>query len=94
MPTSQIGRTKTHDEELTSSEPSARAAYLPRMSFYPAVIVSVDAQAAVVRLEETGQQIVFPHAAHNALPPEARQVGAKGFISFPKAPAVFTLQAA
>jgi hypothetical protein len=64
------------------------------MSFYPAVIVSVDNQAAVVRIEATGKQIVFPHTAHNAVPTESRQVGAKGFISFPKAPAVFTPVAA
>jgi hypothetical protein len=64
------------------------------MSFYPAVIVSVDAQTAVAVIELTGKKIVFPHTAHNAVPSEARAVGAKGFISFPKAPAVFTLKAA
>jgi len=60
------------------------------MSFYPAVIVSVDSEVAVVRIEATGKQIVLPHTAHNAIPAESRQVGAKGYISFPKAPPVFT----
>lgn len=61
------------------------------MSFYPAAIVAVNAESAVARIEATGKQIVFPHTAHNAVPAPARQVGAKGFISFPKAPPVFTL---
>jgi hypothetical protein len=65
-----------------------------KMSFYPAVIVSVDATTAVVKIEATGKQIVFPHSAHNAVPVESRQVGAKGFISFPKVPPVFTAAAA
>jgi hypothetical protein len=64
------------------------------MSFYPAVIVSVNSETAIVQIEATGKQIVFPHAAHNAVPAASRQVGAKGFISFPKAPAVFTAAAA
>ncbi len=64
------------------------------MSFYPAVIVSVDSEAATARIEATGKQIVFPHNAHNSVPPEVRKVGAKGFISFPKAPPVFTTEMA
>jgi hypothetical protein len=63
------------------------------MSFYPAVVVAVDAVSATVRIEATGKQIVLNHAAHNAVPMEARQVGVKGYISFPKAPAVFTAEA-
>jgi hypothetical protein len=54
----------------------------------------VDAQAVTAVIESTGKQIVFPNTAHNAVPSEARAVGAKGFVSFPKAPAVFTLKAA
>ena len=65
-----------------------------RMSFYPAVIVSVDSETAIVKIEATGKQIVLPHSAHNAVPAESRQVGVKGYISFPKAPAVFTAKAA
>lgn len=64
------------------------------MSFYPAVIVSVTAEAAVVRLEATGKQIVFPNTAFNAVPEEIRQEGTRGYVSFPKAPAVFTAEAA
>jgi hypothetical protein len=62
------------------------------MSFYPAVVVVVDSNAATIRIEATGKQIVLAHNAHNALPTEARQVGVRGFISFPKAPPVFTVQ--
>jgi len=64
------------------------------MSFYPAVVVAVDSNSATVRIEATGKQIVLAHSAHNAIPSEARQVGAKGYISFPKAPPVFTPQPA
>ena len=64
------------------------------MSFYPAVIVSVSPEAATALIESTGKQIVFPNNAHNAVPPEGRKVGVKGFISFPKAPPVFTLEQA
>ena len=63
------------------------------MSFYPAEIVAVDQNAATARIEATGKLIVFPHAAANAVPESARRVGAKGFISFPKAPPVFTEKA-
>lgn len=64
------------------------------MSFYPAEIVAVDQTAATARIEATGKMIVFPHTAANAVPVTARKVGAKGYISFPKAPPVFTEQAA
>jgi hypothetical protein len=64
--------------------------FIPPMTYYPAVIVSVDPEAATARIEATGKQIRFLHTAHNAIAPEARRVGAKGFISFPKAPPVFT----
>ena len=62
------------------------------MSFYPAVVVAVDDESATVQLEATGKRIVLAHKAHNAVPMEARQVGVKGYISFPKAPPVFTVQ--
>lgn len=64
------------------------------MSFYPAEIVAVDDKAAIARIEATGKQIVFPHDAHNAVAPAVRKVGAKGYISFPKAPPVFTTEMA
>jgi hypothetical protein len=60
------------------------------MSFYPAVVVAVDSNSATVQIEATGKRIVLGHSAHNAIPMAARQVGAKGYISFPKAPPVFT----
>ena len=63
------------------------------MSFYPAVVVAVDADSATVQIEATGKRIVLGHSAHNAVPMEARRVGAKGYISFPKAPPVFTAEA-
>jgi hypothetical protein len=64
------------------------------MSFYPATIVSVNSDSATVLIEATGKQIIFPHNAPNSVPVEARAVGKKGFISFPKAPPVFTLEKA
>lgn len=64
------------------------------MSFYPAVIVTVNADSVTARIEATGKLIVFPNLAHNAVPPPARYVGARGFISFPKVPPVFTLEEA
>ena len=62
------------------------------MSFYPAVVVAVDSNSATIEIEATGKKIVLAHNAHNALPAEARQVGIRGYISFPKAPPVFTVQ--
>jgi hypothetical protein len=62
------------------------------MSFYPAVVVAVDSESATVQLEATGKRIVLAHKAHNAVPMESRQVGTKGYVSFPKAPPVFTPQ--
>ena len=59
------------------------------MSFYPAVVVAVDSSSATVQIEATGKKIVLAHSAHNALTEEMRHVGAKGYISFPKAPPVF-----
>lgn len=64
------------------------------MDFYPATIVAVDEKAATARFDTTGHEIRFWHNAHNALPLEARQTGVKGFVSFPKAPAMFTLEIA
>ena len=64
------------------------------MSFYPATVVIVDDVKAVVRFEATGHEITFVHEAHNALPSHLRQPGAKGFVSFPKAPPIFTERAA
>jgi hypothetical protein len=63
------------------------------MSFYPAVVVAVDSESATVQIEATGKRIVLGHNAHNAVPMEARRVGAKGYISFPKAPPIFTAEA-
>ena len=63
------------------------------MEFYPATVVAVDSQTATIRMEQTGKQIVLSHTAANAVPAELRQLGAKGFISFPKAPPVFTAEA-
>lgn len=60
------------------------------MSFYPAVVVAVDSNSTTVQIEATGKRITLAHTAHNALPEQARVVGAKGYISFPKAPPVFT----
>jgi hypothetical protein len=62
------------------------------MSYYPAVIVSVDAETATALIEATGKRIVLANTASNAVPSEFRRVGAKGFISFPKAPPVFTAE--
>lgn len=62
------------------------------MSFYPAEVVAVDASSTTVQIETTGKKIIFAHNAHNAVPMAARQVGAKGFVSFPKVPPVFTLE--
>lgn len=64
------------------------------MMYYPATVVEVDGTQAVVRFEETGHQIRFAHAAHNALPEHLRKIGARGFVSFPRAPAMFTETAA
>lgn len=64
------------------------------MMYYPATVVEVDAQHAVVRFDETGHQIRFAHASHNALPEHLRRIGARGFVSFPRAPALFTEAAA
>ncbi len=63
------------------------------MSFYPAVVVAVDASATTVQIEATGKKIVLAHNAYNAVPDAAREVGARGYISFPKAPPVFTPEA-
>ena len=62
------------------------------MSFYPAVVVAVDSESATVQIEATGKRIVLGHSAHNAVPMDARRIGAKGYISFPKAPPVFTAE--
>ena len=64
------------------------------MEYYSATIVAVDDKAAVARFDSNGHEIRFRHDAHNALPAHARQVGVKGFVSFPKAPAVFQLETA
>lgn len=59
------------------------------MSFYPAVVVAVDSNSATIEIEATGKRIVLAHSAHNAIAADLRHVGAKGYISFPKAPPVF-----
>lgn len=64
------------------------------MSFYPATIVAVTDTTATARIDATGHQIVLPHSGHNAVPAPLRHIGAQGFISFPKAPPVFTATAA
>jgi hypothetical protein len=63
------------------------------MSFYPAVVVAVDANTTTVQIEASGKKIVLAHNAYNAVPAASRLVGAKGYISFPKAPPVFTAEA-
>jgi hypothetical protein len=60
------------------------------MSFYPATIVAVSAESATARIDATGKLIVFSHQSAYAVPAELRQVGTKGYISFPKAPPVFS----
>ena len=60
------------------------------MSFYPAVVVAVEADSATVEIQATSKRIVLAHGAHNSVPAEVRQVGVRGYISFPKAPPLFT----
>ena len=62
------------------------------MTFYPAVVVAVDATSATVEIQATGKRIVLAHTAHNAVPADSRHIGARGYISFPKAPPVFTAE--
>ena len=62
------------------------------MTFYPATVVKADHESTTVRFDESPKEIRFYHNAHNALPPELRQVGLKGYVSFPKAPPVFTAE--
>jgi hypothetical protein len=64
------------------------------MSFYPATVISLDEQHAVVRIDATGHEISFGHDEPNALAPTLREVGTKGVISFPKAPPHFGTEAA
>ena len=64
------------------------------MSYYPATVIVADESKIVVRFEESGHKIAFPHDAYNAVSTHLRQVGVKGFVSFPKAPPVFTEKAA
>lgn len=64
------------------------------MEFYPAEIVAVDAETATAKFLSNGKQIVFRHRDYNGVPADMRLVGAKGFVSFPKAPPVFTRHAA
>jgi hypothetical protein len=71
-------------------EHTARLHDSSAMSFYPAVVVAVDSNSATVQIEATGKRIILAHNAHNAVPMESRNVGTKGYISFPKAPPVFT----
>jgi hypothetical protein len=63
------------------------------MEYYSAEVIAVDGDTTTVRLESTGKQILFRHRDHNAVPADLRIVGAKGFVSFPKAPPVFTRDA-
>ena len=60
------------------------------MTSYPATIVAVTPEAATVRLDASGQEIKLGHEAHNRVPAELRTVGVTGYVSFPKAPPVFT----
>jgi hypothetical protein len=64
------------------------------MSYYPATVVLSDERKTVVRLQSNGHQITFVHASAHAAPAELREPGALGFVSFPKAPAIFTAAAA
>jgi hypothetical protein len=64
------------------------------VKFYPARVILADDRKVVVRFEQTGQEIAFPHTAPNAVPTHLRESGAKGFVSFPKAPPVFSEHAA
>jgi hypothetical protein len=63
------------------------------MEFYAAEIIAVDAETATARFDSTGKKIVFRNKDFNAVPGELRIVGARGFVSFPKAPPVFTREA-
>jgi hypothetical protein len=60
------------------------------MEFYAAEIVAVDAESATARFESSGKEIKFRHRDFNAVPADLRIVGARGYVSFPKAPPVFT----
>lgn len=73
-----------------SPELSAQPRDSSDMSFYPAVVVAVDANSATVEIQATRKRIVLAHNAYNSVPAEARQVGVRGYISFPKAPPIFT----
>ena len=64
------------------------------MSFYPATVIALNDRHTVVRIDATGHEIKFGHDEHNAPAPDLRQIGAKGVISFPKAPAHFGAAAA
>jgi hypothetical protein len=64
------------------------------MEFYAAEIVAVDADTATARFESSGKEIKFRHRDFNAIPADMRIVGARGYISFPKAPPVFTRERA
>jgi hypothetical protein len=64
------------------------------MEYYSAEIVSVDAETATARMDSTGKLIVFRNRDHNAVPADLRRAGVRGFISFPKAPPIFTREAA
>lgn len=68
----------------------AAAATLGAMTSYPATIVAVTPECATVRIDASGQEIRLSHEAHNRVPEEVRAVGVAGFVSFPKAPPVFT----
>ena len=64
------------------------------MQYYPALVVAVDDSRTVVRFEDNGHQIAFAHSEPNAVPSGLRNEGARGFVSFPKAPPIFTESAA
>ena len=60
--------------------------------YYPAEIVAVDQEKAVACIQATGHRITFYHAGAYPVPHDLRVCGAKGYVSFPKAPPVFTAQ--
>ena len=62
--------------------------------YYPVSVILADDQKVVVRFEQTGQEIAFAHEAHNAVSAHLREPGTKGFVSFPKVPAIFSQHAA
>lgn len=78
------------DSNLERGNLRDAAATLGRMTYYPATVVAVTPESATVRLETSGHEIRLAHGAANRVPEDLRAVGKTGFVSFPKAPPVFT----